>query len=130
MNLTGALLLTASLGMPPGQLSESPARRECGEVVQISGEQIRPDRKLLAVERGFNWERGAVELQHFELLAGNLSEPTFESRRQLIGGLSGGEKVCILGRVISRPHRVPVLIPDVVETFGHTAHEPDDSSLF
>ena len=130
MNFSGVLLLTASLGMPPGQAPEAPARRECGEIVRLSGDELHADRKLLAVERGFNWERGIVEVQHFELLAGNLSEPTFESRRQLIGGLSGGEKVCVQGRVFPRPHRVPAFVPDIIESFGHTAHEPDASSLF
>lgn len=122
MNFSGVLLLTASLGMSPGQAPEAPARRECGEIVRLSGDELHADRKLLAVERGFNWERGVVEVQHFEIMAGPLSEPAFESRLQLIGGLQSGEKVCIQGHVVPRPHRVPVIIPDVIETFGQIAY--------
>lgn len=117
MSLTEALLIASSLWTSPSPPPPVPVRRECGEVVILGGGA---DRVLLQVERGFSWERGMVEVVHFELHAGSGAEPLFEARRRLIDELRAGEKVCVRGQVISRHHRVPALIPDEIESAGQT----------
>lgn len=90
-------LLSIILGGLLSEASERPLVRECGVVLMISGDGLVPDRLILQVNHGFNWERGQSEQKNYVLTSRHEFGQTSDLSESILKSLSSGEEVCLRG---------------------------------